>query len=481
MKKRATVLLLLFALLLSSSAMAAVNSTDNFVRSKTYSGQFSDLDTGSVFYENVSALYEYGLSVGKGDGTFGLQDAVTVNQAVIFAGRIRSLYQYGDAETGPGEYRGAGQAVYQPYLLYLQSLGALGHELDGLWDTAATRGVVAHILASALPASVLPAVNADLVTQARATGNYIPDVTEHTDYARDILALYDWGISQGSDDAGSFLPEAPITRGALAAMLTRLVDPALRITLSWDLSGGTSAAGTTWADLVLTDTAYIAAPASQSEVEADVLYMLSQGSSTLELHFPSLNAVTARQVMQQALSAVKTSCEQCYNTVSCTFDVNTGSMKLTFSAAACTPEQLAAYRRYTLDAAIAVHDQMWSQGTITADMSDYDKARIYYDWICQNCVYDYASEEESLSHIAYSLFKDGTAVCDGYTGAYNLLLKLEGISCSALSNSDHIWTVATLDGTQYHIDTTWGDSSGVRTDYTYFAMTAAQSWNCHRW
>ena len=71
-------------------------------------------------------------------------------------------------------------------------------------------------------------------------------------------------------------------------------------------------------------------------------------------------------------------------------------------------------------------------------------------------------------------------MCDGYTGAYNLLLKLEGIDCTALSNNSHIWTVATLDGTDYHIDTTWGDS-GPAPNYDYFAMTAEESWQHHRW
>ena len=78
------------------------------------------------------------------------------------------------------------------------------------------------------------------------------------------------------------------------------------------------------------------------------------------------------------------------------------------------------------------------------------------------------------------LFHSGTAVCDGYTGAYNLLLKLEGITCSTLSNSNHIWTLATLDGTQVHIDTTWGDSGSV-ISYDYFAMTPSQSWTYHSW
>ena len=66
------------------------------------------------------------------------------------------------------------------------------------------------------------------------------------------------------------------------------------------------------------------------------------------------------------------------------------------------------------------------------------------------------------------------AVCDGYTAAYNLLLKLEGIDCTTMSTTDHIWTVATLDGTQYHIDPTWGDQTGTIA-YRYFAMTEAAS------
>ena len=101
MKKRIPALALALALLLTTPVWAAQDSTENFVRSKTYSGQFSDLTSSSTFYDNVAALYEYGLSVGKADGTFGLQDSVTVGQIVIFAGRIRSLYRTGDSEAGP--------------------------------------------------------------------------------------------------------------------------------------------------------------------------------------------------------------------------------------------------------------------------------------------------------------------------------------------------------------------------------------------
>ena len=132
------------------------------------------------------------------------------------------------------------------------------------------------------------------------------------------------------------------------------------------------------------------------------------------------------------------------------------------------------YREATMEAAIRVHDTLWEDGTITSATSQYDKARAYYTWLCQNCAYDYSSTDTSLSHCGYSAFEKGLAVCDGYTAAYNLLLKLEGIPCTTMSTPDHIWTIAELDGTSYHIDPTWGDQSGT-ISYRYFAMTEADS------
>ena len=476
MKKRLPLLLAL-CLLLTVPALAAENSMGNFVRSKTYGQQFSDLTADSVFYHNVSALYEYGLSVGKTDGTFGLNDSLTVGQAVIFAGRIRSLYRTGDPELGPAAYRTEGQAAAIPYLLYLQAEGILGTELDGQLTNAATRAQMAHVLANLLPAGALPAINSELVTEGYATRRFITDVTEYTPYQQDILTLYRTGVCAGVNAYGTFLPDSTITRGAAAAMLTRLVDPALRVTLDWDLSYAYSAKGTTLASLVEPGT-YIASPATGEEMDSDVRYMLSRGENTLTLRYPSLSAVKARQVMQQALSTVKRYCEQGYNAVSCSYSL-AGDMTLTFSAAG-TGDQAQAYRTAAMEAAIEVHDQLWADQQITSGMTELEKARVYYTWVCENTVYDYQAGDGSISHTPYSLFALGTAVCDGYTGAYNLLLKLEGIDCTALSNSSHIWTVATLDGTEYHIDTTWGDS-GRAISYNYFAMTEAQSRAEHPW
>ena len=478
MKKRIFALALAMALALTVPAMAAQDSADNFVRSRTYTGQFPDLTADSTFYDNVTALYEYGLTAGKADGTFGLRDNLTVGQILIFAGRIRSLYRTGDAEAGNRAYGGDGGPVALGYLRYLQAEGVIGTELDEALSTPATRAQMAHVLANTLPEEALPPVHADLVTQAYASRRFITDVTEYTPYYQDILDLYRTGVAVGSDAAGSFLPDQPITRGAAAAMLTRMVDPALRVTPDWDLGEEAwSAQGATMGDLVSLGT-YIAAPSTAAEMDESVRYMLSSNQNTLTLQYPGLSVVSARQVMETALAAVKTYCEQCYNTVNCSFSAD-GAITLTFSAASAG-DQILSYRDAAMEAAIAVHDSLWEDGTITSSMTDYEKARAYFTWICDNCVYDYSAGDSSLSHIAYNLFQNGTAVCDGYTGAYNLLLKLEGIDCTALSNSSHIWTVATLDGTEYHIDTTWGDS-GPAPNYSYFAMTAQESWQHHSW
>ena len=478
MKKRIFALALAMALALTVPAVAAQDSADNFVRSRTYTGQFPDLTADSTFYDNVTALYEYGLTAGKADGTFGLRDNLTVGQILIFAGRIRSLYRTGDAEAGNRAYGGDGGPVALGYLRYLQAEGVIGTELDEALSTPATRAQMAHVLANTLPEEALPPVHADLVTQAYASRRFITDVTEYTPYYQDILDLYRTGVAVGSDAAGSFLPDQPITRGAAAAMLTRMVDPALRVTPDWDLGEEAwSAQGATMGDLVSLGT-YIAAPSTAAEMDESVRYMLSSNQNTLTLQYPGLSVVSARQVMETALAAVKTYCEQCYNTVNCSFSAD-GAITLTFSAASAG-DQILSYRDAAMEAAIAVHDSLWEDGTITSSMTDYEKARAYFTWICDNCVYDYSAGDSSLSHIAYNLFENGTAVCDGYTGAYNLLLKLEGIDCTALSNSSHIWTVATLDGTEYHIDTTWGDS-GPAPNYSYFAMTPDESWQHHSW
>ena len=463
----------------ADSAAPDTSQPNPFVRICAYTGQFPDLTPESTFYENVTALYEYGLSIGKRDGTYGIQDPATVGQGIIFAGRIRSLYDHGDAEAGAAAFRAEGQHAYEAYLLYLQSLNILGDELDGKYLSTATRAVMAHILASALPEEVFSPINHDAVTLGYASRHFIQDVDEYTPYFQDILTLYRSGICQGVDSTGTFLPNDPISRGALAAMLTRTVDPALRITLCWDLD---TSRDITWGDLAEVPEVNPIGPTTDDEFDAAIRHMLSQDDLSLSLNYARpVDSAFVTSVLQTSLRIIGRYSENMLNHATCSYYEKSGEMTVSFSVAGTSPEETIAYRDATLEAALAVRDELWDSGLLGAEMTESEKALVYFRWICENCVYDTEADENSLSHTAWSLFTHGLAVCDGYTGAYNLLLKLEGIDCYTLAGSGHAWTVATLDGTEYHIDTTWGDSSIVFANELYFAMSPTLSYGFHPW
>jgi len=461
------------------NATLEVSGPYPFVRIYAYSGQFSDLRPESTFYENITALYEYGLSIGQKDGTYGVKAHATVGQGIIFAGRLRSLYDHGDAEVGAAAFRTEGQRSYEAYLQYLQSLNILGDELDGQYFSTASRAVMAHILARTLPEDALPAINHDAVTVGYASRHFIQDVDDYTPYFQDILALYRSGICQGVDSDGTFLPNDPISRGALAAMLTRMVDPSLRITLLWDSD---ISQDITWSDLVDAPDTIPVAPSTDEEFDAAIRYMLSQDDLSLSLNYGrTVDSAFVSSVLQTCLRVIGRYSENMLNYATCSYYERTGEMTVSFSVAGASADETVAYRDATLEAALSVRSELLANGFLLPSMTEREKALVYFRWICENCSYDTEAEDTSLSHTAWSLFTQGLAVCDGYTGAYNLLLKLEDIDCYSLAGSGHAWTVATLDGTEYHIDTTWGDSSSVFANELYFAMSPTLSYGFHPW
>lgn len=466
----------LVLILIVMIGLALPVSAGNLSPVHTYQGQFADINPGDWYYVNVKRLYELGLSNGKNTSDrFAPGDHITLAEAVTMAARLRSLYESGNSEAGPDKFRSS-TTWYAPYVAYLQSLSVIGREFDGSYDQPATRAQIAHILANTLPASHFKEINAQAVTVGYASRRYIKDVTEYTPYQQEILTLYRWGVLVGADQAGSFLPHEPIQRCQVAAMLTRLVSSDLRILLKWDLSLSHSKNGTTMEELVASDGTFHTAPASDDTgaIDENIRYMLSRGERRMVLNY-GRNKLTERDAAALSsafLTGMRFYVEHGYNKVIYSYSASSGTLVLTFSSSLYDDLLIDSYREATMEAAIRVHDTLWENGTITSATTQYDKARAYYTWLCQNCAYDYNSTDTSLSHCGYSAFVNGLAVCDGYTAAYNLLLKLEGIPCTTMSTPDHIWTVAELDGTTYHIDPTWGDQSGT-ISYRYFAMTEA--------
>jgi len=474
--KRRLIALLLAAALPSPIPPPQAPARASLPAIRTYDGQFADVRPDDWYCDSVAALYELGLINGQGsDGWFAPEREMTIAEALTMSARLRSLCEDGDCETGPAQFRGDdGEAWYTPYVSYMQASGAIGREFEGLYDETATRAQMAHILANALPQELLEPINADVVAAGYTNRNYIQDVHADTPYRKDILKLYSWGILSGMDQTGAFWPDEPAPRCQVTAMMARLAYSELRIKLPWDYQSAYTRKGTVMEDLIDSDGAFYPAPEpdSREEIDADVRQMLSQGARHLTLNYPAgtLNASKMNQLLAAFLNAVRGYAEQTYNAVQCAYSAKTGVVTLSFGSSLYADSELDRYREETMAYAIEVHDQLWAEGSILPDMAEYDKARVYFVWLCEHCNYDFASTETSMSHTGYNVFAEGAAVCDGYTAAYNLLLKLEGISCTTVSRSDHIWTAAELDGTVYHIDPTWGDQASSIA-YRFFGMT----------
>ena len=219
-----------------------------FAPLRTYAGEFADVKSGDWFAPSVVSAYEYGLLSGRGNGAFAPGDNVTLAEMLTIAARLRAIYTTGGEEVIPAAP--LEESWYQPYVDYLKAENLLDNRFEGAYHLPASRAQMAGIFAFALPAEWYDEPNALLVTTAYASGDFIADVTDKTPYRSEILLMYRRGLLSGMDDAGSFAPERSVSRAEIAALLTRVVEPETRLTLTWTVAPYHSAAGATLAGLV---------------------------------------------------------------------------------------------------------------------------------------------------------------------------------------------------------------------------------------
>jgi hypothetical protein len=131
---------------------------------------------------------------------------------------------------------------------------------------------------------------------------------------------------------------------------------------------------------------------------------------------------------------------------------------------------------------------------ITADLSDYEKAKKLHDFIIETTRYDdYAYRfdlGDSRVHDFVGPFIDHNAVCSGYASAYRMLLNEAGLENYMVVGSgetvdspseDHAWNLVKINNQYYHIDTTWDDQDASALRYRYFAISDAQIMKDHTW
>lgn len=181
---------------------------------------FSDVPEGSTFYDNVRQAVESGVMVGQTPERFGVRGQLTRLAALIIACRVNGIYETGKPPVltdESGDYLAPCLAYAEQHGLTVPFTSVTG---------AVTRAEMAALLGSALPDAALEEINA-------VADDSLPDIRLSDEFGPAVYRLYRAGVLTGSDAAGSFRPDATISRGAAAAIATRLLRPELRKTLSF--------------------------------------------------------------------------------------------------------------------------------------------------------------------------------------------------------------------------------------------------------
>ena len=214
--KKLTSLLLTLALILTMIPMVSAAGLSAFERSRTYEGQFADVDANSPLASNIQAVYEMNLMNGVSDTAFAPSGNLSYAQTYVIAARIRSAYAGDDVDLTAAE----GEEWFRPayrYALEREMVPASEMPLAEPID----RKMFAAIMYTTIAKKEFQHIN---VVEDWA----IPDVDDPTGVDKCVYEMYRAGILTGSDEKGTFYPLSHITRGAAAAILTRLVDPSMR-------------------------------------------------------------------------------------------------------------------------------------------------------------------------------------------------------------------------------------------------------------
>lgn len=191
--------------------------------------RFEDVAAGDWFAPGVAVCVNDGLMIGVGDSRFAPDKTLTAPECLTLALRLNGLRERWDmwfpweapedwgAEYGDAWWRGS-----------LYTMGRLRDSEGVDWpgmealcaDTPEEKPVTRLTFAKALAE-----VTGDLA--AVRTMDALPDLPR-TPENEGIYTLYEAGVLTGVDDTGAFAPEATLTRAQAAAMLARVLDPALR-------------------------------------------------------------------------------------------------------------------------------------------------------------------------------------------------------------------------------------------------------------
>ncbi len=126
---------------------------------------------------------------------------------------------------------------------------------------------------------------------------------------------------------------------------------------------------------------------------------------------------------------------------------------------------------------------------IKSHMSGKQKAKAIHDYLLKNCDYDdqaaLAENKYNDAFTTYGALVNGSAVCQGYSAAFNLMAQKCGLQsmtvCGTSRGAAHAWTYAKIGSKYRYIDCTWDDTDGKKLNYEFFYVTEEKMRQNHVW
>ena len=198
----------------------SLTDTDSkFSASTDYYG-FLDADEsawyGSQQQGVIKSVVQLGIMNGYTDGTFHPIGNITLSEAIKMAAVVHATCNNQTISFSASD----GGKWYDAYLNYCVKNRIVSSDEYSSLDAYATRAQIAHIFAKA---------TSDFAVVNDIDYDYISDVSERSEYADEILALYTAGILTGDERTRAFRPSDTITRAEAAAIISRVALPTTRI------------------------------------------------------------------------------------------------------------------------------------------------------------------------------------------------------------------------------------------------------------
>lgn len=102
--------------------------------------------------------------------------------------------------------------------------------------------------------------------------------------------------------------------------------------------------------------------------------------------------------------------------------------------------------------------------------SERDREKAAHDITCENLVYETNDFDQGIAGV---VFREGKAVCAGYSKTYMMLCNAAGVETINITSTVHAWNLSNIEGNWYVVDCTWDDQKDGY-NYNYFNKTDAE-------